>query len=143
MYRVLLLCKDNALFSPMAEGYLKLFVGDKVECYSAGIEAAEIDIRVVDLMLEEGVDLSGKRPTNLLDLKHIDFDYILTFDAVSEAESHHLPSKPVKYHFDLGNLVPENLSDQELTEAYRHLREKIKKSLRGFVKDHFDSLRTK
>ena len=138
MYRVLLLCKDNTVLSPMAEGYLTYFAGDAVEAFSAGLGAKMVDPVVIDLMREDGIDISGIRPTNLSELKSIDFDYILTFDADSRDESLHLPSKPVKYHYDLCGMVPEKASAQETMEAYRNIQVKIKKSLRTFVKDHFD-----
>lgn len=138
MYRVLLLCKDNTVLSPMAEGYLKFFAGKAVEAFSAGINAKNIDPQVVELMREDGVDISGIKATNLSDLKSVDFDYILTFDGDSRDESLHLPSRPVKYHFDFCGMVPDGASAQEVMEAYRNIQVKIKKSLRTFVKDHFD-----
>ena len=37
--RILVLCTGNSCRSQMAEGYLRLFAGDRAEVHSAGVEA--------------------------------------------------------------------------------------------------------
>ncbi len=137
MFSVLVLCKNNAVLGPMAEGYFRKFAGNDNEVYSAGIVLGKVDPIVIGLMKEDGIDLSGLIQHKLNDFKHIDFDFILTCDDESEAISHHLPSKSVKYHFDFHNLIPDNLTKSEKEEVYRKVRDKIKKTMLGFVRDHF------
>lgn len=137
MFRVLLLCRNNSVLSPMAEGYFRKFSGGITEIYSAGIEKEKIDPLVILLMKEDGVDISDLKQHRLDEFKHVDFDFILTFDKESESESHHLPSKPVKYHFDFHKMIPDELTRSNREEVYRSIREKVKKTMRSFIRDHF------
>jgi arsenate reductase (thioredoxin) len=136
MNRVLFLCKDNAIFSPIAEGYCKSVTGEDTEVYSAGIQVNRIDPYVVKMMKDDGIDLSKFKHHFVHDYRHIDFDYILTFDAVSEEESHHFPSKSVKYHYDFDKILNQDCLEEDKPEMYQNIREKIKKTMKTFVKEH-------
>lgn len=66
---VLFVCKHNTGRSQMAEAYLRKFAGDSLEVKSAGTIAANApDPGVVELMAEDGIDISGARP-KLLDTR--------------------------------------------------------------------------
>jgi arsenate reductase len=136
MYRVLLLCKNNAVLSPMAEGYFKSLGIDDAEVYRAGIKKEKIEPIVSKLMEEDGIDISKSDSHSVSEYRHLSFDFILTFDAESEAESHHFPSHSVKYHYDFDKMLPVDDIEQDRTEIYRNIREKIKKIIKSFVKDH-------
>ena len=139
MYRLLLLCSDNSVLSPMAEGYFRHYKQDDAEIYSAGIALKKIDPIAVKIMKEDKIDISQLKQHNLSDLRHIDFDYILTFDKESETESHRLPSKSVKYHFDFKKLLVKD-TVESTDEMYRNLRNHIKKAIQSFIKEHFTSI---
>ncbi|MBN1596846.1 MAG: hypothetical protein JW894_00990 [Bacteroidales bacterium] len=138
MYRTLLLCKDNSVFTPMAYGYFKsILKKDQSEIYCAGIINKKIDQLILKVMLEDNIDISDYKPHLLPEFKSIDFDYVLTFDAESEEQSHHLPSKTVKYHYDFDKLLIDNGKAEERLENLRIVRERIKKTVRSFIKEHF------
>lgn len=64
---VLFVCRHNTGRSQMAEAYLRLFAGDRVEVASAGTIAADVpDPGVVAAMAEDGIDIAAARP-KLLD----------------------------------------------------------------------------
>jgi arsenate reductase (thioredoxin) len=136
MYRVLLICQDNSELSPMAEAYFSLIAGDSAEVYSAGIHPKKISAQIVKIVKEDGIDISEYKCHSLQEYRHIDFDYVLTFDSESEIESQHLPSKPVKYHFEFDRLLPYDKTEEETLDIYRSIREKMKKTIRTFVKEH-------
>lgn len=137
MYRVLLLCKNNSVLSPMAEAYFRNFAGDSSEVYCAGVEKRKVDPLVISLLKEDGIELNLGNPHQLEEYSHIDFDYILSFDQESEEALHHLPSRPVKYHFDIHRLIPDDLSNENKEVVYRNVRDEIKKTIRSFVRNHF------
>ena len=141
MFRVLLLCRNNSVLSPIAEGYFRKYAPDVTEIYSACIEKEKINPIVIELMKEEGIDISKIKQHQLSEFKHVDFDFILTYDEESEAESHHLPSKPVKYHFDFHKLIPKDLSKSNEKEVYRQVRDRIKRTMRSFIRDHFTDIK--
>jgi arsenate reductase len=142
MYRVLLLCSNNSVLSPMAEGYFRQFTDDRTEVYSAGIEVKKPDPIMLKVLKEDGVDVSKLRSYSLSDLRHLDFDYILTFDEESEQISHHLPSRSVKYHYQFDQLL-ESGEGENKEELYLNIRNRIKKIMRGFIKEHFSAPGTK
>lgn len=60
-HKVLFICQHNSGLSQIAEAYLKKFAGADVFVESAGLEPAEsVNPLVVEVMREEGIDLSGK-----------------------------------------------------------------------------------
>jgi arsenate reductase len=137
MNRILFLCKNNAIFSPIAEGYCKSIAGEDIEIYSAGVDEEKIDPVVVKIMKDEGINLSKFKTHSIHEYKHIDFDYIITFDADSEDESHHFPSKSIKYHYNFEKMLIEDCLEEDKPEMYQNIREKIKKTVKTFVKEHF------
>ena len=139
MYRVLLLCSSNSVLSPMAEGYFRQHMPEDAEVFCAGIVREKINSLAIKVMQEDKIDISGIHQNLLSDLRHIDFDYVLTFDQESETESHHLPSKPVKYHYDFKKIL---LTDHGKIseEKYRMVRDQIKKVIRSFIKEHFNQV---
>jgi protein-tyrosine-phosphatase len=63
---VLFVCVHNAGRSQMAAGYLTALSGDAVEVRSAGSEPGDrVNPAAVEAMAEEGIDISGVRPTLL------------------------------------------------------------------------------
>ena len=142
MFRILILASNNSVLSPMAEAYFRKYTDTEIEIYSAGIENNRIDPVAVTLLQEENIDTSVIKQYSLNDLKHIDFDFIITCDEESEVESHHLPSKPVKYHYDFQKLIPMELSKSKKEEVYRDVRDNIKRNIRNFIRTHFHSDKT-
>ena len=58
---VLIICRHNSGRSQIAEAYLKKRTGGRVQVDSAGLEpAAAVNSLVVEVMKEEGFDLSPK-----------------------------------------------------------------------------------
>lgn len=125
----------------MADAYFRKFAEDTTEVYAAGIEKAKVDRVVIALLMEDGIDATEFKQHRLEEFRHIDFDFILTYDDLAAAESHHLPPKPVKYHFDFHKMIPEEMSKEEKEEVYRRIRDKIKRTMRTFIRDHFTKVK--
>lgn len=61
--RVLFVCVENSFRSQIAESYFNKFAPEGMVASSAGVRPArEVHPNAVKLMLEEGIDLSGKKP---------------------------------------------------------------------------------
>ena len=61
MLKVLFLCTGNSCRSQMAEGWTRHLRGDRIEAYSAGIEAHGLNPDAVRVMAEAGVDIASHR----------------------------------------------------------------------------------
>jgi hypothetical protein len=67
--KILFICQHNSGRSQIAEAYLKKYVGDQFQIESAGMEPAErVNPLVVEVMKEEGFDLSDKKPQSVFEL---------------------------------------------------------------------------
>ena len=78
MKKVLVLCTGNSCRSQIAEGYLRHFVGDKAEVYSAGVETHGVNPRAIATMKEDGIDISKHTSNNIDEYFDIDFDFVIT-----------------------------------------------------------------
>jgi arsenate reductase len=68
-HKILFICEHNSGRSQIGEGYLKKFAGDHFQIESAGLEPAEqVNPLVVEVMKEEGIDLSDKKPQSVFEL---------------------------------------------------------------------------
>ena len=63
--RVLFVCTYNSVRSPMAAAILNSAKSGRYTAESAGLFPSPVDPRVVTVMQERGVDLSGHRPQTL------------------------------------------------------------------------------
>ena len=81
--KILVLCTGNSCRSQIAHGYLNFFGGDLVEVFSAGVETHGVNPRAIKTMSEDGIDISNHTSNNVLEYSEIEFDYIITFNAVA------------------------------------------------------------
>lgn len=108
--------------------------GDVIEAYSAGIEAHGLSERAVAVMREAGVDISGQRSKHVSEVTRMDLDYVVT---VCDAASESCPvfpgeTKVVHKSFDdPPRLAEKAASEEEALEAYRRVRNEIRKFVEG------------
>lgn len=75
---VLFCCTMNCVRSPMAEGIMKRFHGNKVFVDSVGVRAGETDPFMIEVMNEIGVDMSGHVSKTFEQLEDDSFDYVIS-----------------------------------------------------------------
>ncbi len=68
-HKILFICQHNSGRSQVAEAYLKKFAGEGFVVDSAGLDPADgINPLVVEVLKENGIDLSDKKPQSVFDL---------------------------------------------------------------------------
>ena len=65
--KILFLCIHNSARSQMAEAYLEKFGGEKFLAESAGLEAGILNPLAVEVMQEEGIDISNKKTKDVFE----------------------------------------------------------------------------
>jgi arsenate reductase (thioredoxin) len=76
---VMFVCIHNAGRSQMAAAYLTYLAGDRIEVRSSGtMPKDQVNPAVVEVMLEEGIDISGNVPKVLTDELVQDSDFVIT-----------------------------------------------------------------
>jgi len=120
MYRVLFVCVGNAGRSQMAEAFFNHLAPDNAVACSAGtLPADRVDPLVVELMLEEGIDISHAVPKKLTGEMMNNADRIITMGCGVEGVC---PAKWITTE-DWGLADPKGKSIDDI----RHIRDEVKK----------------
>jgi len=134
---IIFICIHNSARSQMAEAYMKLFHGDKFNCYSAGLEQGSLNPVVVDAMKLDNIDISNNK-SKVVDLflkGEIIFDYIVTVCDESSAEKcPYFPGNGNRIH--IGFEDPATLGgsyEDKLTSTIK-IRDKIKEKIKNIAK---------
>jgi arsenate reductase len=127
--KVLFLCTGNSCRSQMAEGWARHLLGDRIEPYSAGIEAHGMNPNAVKVMAEAGVDISGQSSKLADSLADVPLDLVIT---VCGHADEHCPaflgkSRVVHVGFDdPPKLAKTAATEEEALSHYRRVRDEIR-----------------
>jgi arsenate reductase len=127
--KVLIICQHNSGRSQIAEAYLKKFAGDRLEIESAGLEPAEaVNPIVVEVMKEEGLDLTGKKPQSVFELFKAGklYEHVITVCHDSENMCPVFPGITRRWHCPFPDPAKAEGTPEEKLEKVRKIRDKIK-----------------
>jgi len=115
----------------MAEGWARKLLGDRVDAYSAGIEAHGLNARAVSVMREAGVDISGQRSKLVGELLRagLEFDYVITVCDNAHENCPVFPGHARMVHRgfdDPPRLAARARSTEEAVNIYRRVRDDIR-----------------
>ena len=130
--RVLIICRHNSGRSQIAEAYLKKMGDLDFDVESAGLEPADaVNPIVVDVMKEEGIDLSHKKPQSVYEkFKNGElFDHVVTVCSDSEDKCPVFPGITKRWHMPFPD--PSNVKGnlEEKLAGVRYIRNSIKEWL--------------
>ena len=134
--KVLFLCVHNSARSQIAEAFLIKFAGDRFEAMSAGIEPGELNHKVVEVMKEAGIDISGNKTKSAFDLfrKNLFFSYVVTVCDKSAAEKCPLfPGVTSRLHWPFKDPSKFTGNSDEILEQTRNVRDQIEKKVKDFI----------
>jgi len=137
--KVLFLCIHNSARSQMAEAYLKKFGGDKFFVESAGLEAGTLNPFAVEVMREEGIDISLNKTKSVFDFSKEGrtYNYVVTVcDAASSDRCPFFPGLHEKINWSFEDPSAFAGSQQEKVDATRMVRDKIKDAVRDFIRTY-------
>jgi arsenate reductase len=126
--KVLFICQHNSGRSQIAEAYLRKFYGDHFEIESAGLDPAEaVNPMVVQVMKEEGFDLSNKKPQSVFDLFKQGklYDHVITVCDDSEGKCPIFPGITKRWHWPFPDPAAVKGNEKEKLEQVRHIRDMI------------------
>jgi len=127
--KILFICQHNSGRSQMAEAYLGKLFGDDVEVESAGLEPADgVNPRVVEVMREEGFDLSTKKPQSVFELFKAGklYDHVITVCNDSENKCPLFPGVTKRWHWPFPDPAKVEGTDAEKMDAVRSIRDSIR-----------------
>ena len=136
MKKILVLCTGNSCRSQMAEGYLRKYAGDKAEVYSAGIETHGVNPRAIQIMKEDGIDISNHTSNNINEYRDINFDFVITVCDHAKEQCPFFPSNAKKFHYNFPDPAKATGTEEEIMNHFREVRELIKDYSKQFVKSN-------
>jgi arsenate reductase len=135
--KVLFLCIHNSARSQMAEAYLKEYGGDRFQVESAGFEAGKLNPVVVEVMKEEGIDISGNRSKSVKEFldSNATFDYVVTVcDAGNAQRCPIFPGDVKRLHWGFEDPSGLGGSHEEKLAQTRVIRDQIEKKIIEWLK---------
>ena len=138
MKKIIVLCTGNSCRSQMAEGYLKKYLRNKAEIFSAGTKNHHINQKAVEIMMDDGIDISSQTSNNVLEYSNINFDYVITVcDHANETCPTIFAKKAIRIHHNFFD--PSSISDKNIIDiSFKKCREEIKKFCSIFSKKYFN-----
>jgi len=134
--KVLVLCTGNSCRSQIAEGYLRHFVGQKAEIYSAGVETHGVNPKAIATMKDDGIDISNHTSNNIDEYRNIDFDFVITVCDNAKERCPFFPTKAEKFHYNFPDPAKANGTEEEIAEEFRKVRQQIKDYCENFVAEN-------
>jgi arsenate reductase (thioredoxin) len=135
--KVLFLCIHNSARSQMAEAYLKHFGGDKFHVESAGLEAGKLNPFAVEVMQEEGIDISKNETNDVFDFYNDGrtYNYVITVcDAGNSDKCPLFPGINKKINWNFTDPSSLTGTHEDKLNTTREVRNKIKDAVLNFIK---------
>jgi arsenate reductase (thioredoxin) len=128
--KVLFLCTGNSCRSQMGEGWARHLLGDRVEPFSAGIEAHGMNPIALRMMAEAGIDISGQSSKVVTSIPDPSFDLVITVCGHADEHCPVFPGKCRVVHHgfdDPPKLARSAASEDEALGHYRRVRDEIRR----------------
>ena len=136
MKKILVLCTGKSCRSQMAEGYLRHFAGDKAEVCSAGVETHGVNPGAVEVMAEDGIDISGHTSNNIEEYRDIEFDFVITVCDNAKERCPFFPSTARKFHHNFPDPAKATGTKDEIQQQFRDVRRQIKDYSKAFIENN-------
>ena len=135
--KVLFLCIHNSARSQIAEAYLKQLGGDKFHVESAGLEKGTLNPLAVEVMKEEGIDISQNETNDVFDFfkEGRIYNYVITVcDAGNSDKCPIFPGINKKINWNFTDPSSLTGTHEEKLAVTRQVRDKIKQAVIDFIK---------
>jgi arsenate reductase (thioredoxin) len=136
--KILFLCVHNSARSQMAEAYMKKFGSERFDAESAGLEPGKLNPLAVEVMREDGIDISNNPTKDVFELfkQGKTFFYVITVcDAGSSDRCPVFPGAHKKINWDLADPSKATGTHEEQLAQTRVVRDKIKRAVQLFIKE--------
>jgi len=134
--KVLFMCIHNSARSQMAEAFLNKLASDKFEAESAGLEPGTLNLLVVQVMQEIGIDISRNKTKDVFEFfkqgKHS--EYVVTVcDEASSEKCPFFPSQRKKLNWSFKDPSQFAGTMEEKMVEVRAVRDAIEKKVEEFI----------
>jgi len=131
--RVLILCTGNSARSQMAEGLLRHVGGTRYEVFSAGTKPVGMNPVAIEVMREEGIDISKQRSKSVAEFAGQEFATVINVCDNAAEECPVFPGAPQPVHWSLPDPAAVSGTKEEKLEAFRKVRDELERRIQSFV----------
>lgn len=131
MKHILVLCTGNSARSQMAHGYLQAFAGNLTKVYSAGVAPHGVNPLSIQVMAEDGIDISHHTSNHVDEYLDVEFDYVLTVCDNAREQCPVFSSRAKLIHQSFPD--PGHQPDVDALVSFRQVRDQIRLFCREFV----------
>ncbi|MFM7367716.1 MAG: arsenate reductase, glutathione/glutaredoxin type [Sphaerospermopsis kisseleviana] len=129
MKKVMFVCNKNSRRSQMAEGFAKTLGQGKIEVYSSGLAASEVDPITVQVMLEVGIDISDQTSKPFTNFNPEDFDAVISLCGCGVNLPQEWLLREVFADWQLDDPQGENI------DTFRRIRDEVKERVIKLIAD--------
>ncbi len=133
---ILFVCIHNSARSQMAEEFLRKAAGNRFDIESAGLEPGQLNPLVVEILKEEGIDISHKETQAVADLLQAGkrYDYVITVcDEASAERCPIFPGLTQRLHWGFTDPSKFEGTRKEKIVKTRAVREEIRQKISEFL----------
>lgn len=139
MRTILFICEHNSARSQMAEAYLNHFAGGKLFAESAGLEPGSLNPYAVEVLREDGIDISANKTKGVFELYKQQKQYDAVITVCSSTVSASCPVFPgrikrLNWPFDDPSILAGNRA--EILAQTRMIRDQIKEKVLSFIREY-------
>jgi arsenate reductase len=136
--KVLFVCVHNSARSQMAEELLRKIAGNDFETESAGLEPGVLNPYVIEVLKEEGIDITNKKTKSAFDLSKAGrrYTYVITVcDEISAEACPVFPSCEEQFHWSFPDPSKFVGTDDKKIELVRKIKNEIKAKIEEWMGD--------
>ncbi len=127
--KILFLCVENSARSQMAEGIARKIFGNSADIQSAGSNPGRVHPLAIEVMKEQGIDISRQWSKSIDNINTADIDWVITLCA--EEVCPFLSGNVQKQHWPFPNPTNNASSMEEQLKRFRSIMEEQLKRFRS------------
>ncbi|NIO04852.1 MAG: arsenate reductase ArsC [Proteobacteria bacterium] len=109
----------------MAEGLLRRYGGSGYAVFSAGTSPSRVHPLAIEVMAEDGIDISGQRSKHVDEFLGQDFDAVISTCDEARDRCPVFTGSGLNIHWDLEDPAEAKGSREEELEAFRKIRDRL------------------
>ncbi|WP_345068874.1 arsenate reductase ArsC [Sphingobacterium thermophilum] len=103
---------------------------------SAGIETHRVNPKAIEVMKEDGIDISYHTSNHIDEYRNIDFDFVITVCENAKERCPFFPSKAKKFHYNFPDPAKAKGTEEEIKNQFKVVREMIKDYCKKFIEEN-------
>jgi len=131
--KVLFICTHNSARSQMAEGFLNHLGGESFQASSAGTEPTTVHPLTVQVMAEQGIDISGQRAKPIDAFLQARFDYVITVCDDANEACPVFPNARYRLHWGFPDPSRDEGTSEQRLATFRSVRDAIRARVDEFL----------